>query len=251
MQFFDISIAPGQVRTIDVQGSYVYFVSGSAGGADATIALRNETGGDTVLLKPGQALRLRDGMEHVRWVVSNYRGEGTITGVLFMGSGDFRDNRISGSVEVVDGGKSRTLAGAAFMGYVGASALAPNYPYAQIWNPVGSGKFVVVEQIALWSVVAGALVVTHDDAARASLGNAGLSKRQGGSAPVAEFRYEAMAARHTTGLTAIAVQANVTELVKFTEPVVLPPGAGLSVFHVENTVNTHVNGTFEWYEENL
>lgn len=100
MQFYDINIAPSDAREIQVQGDYVYYLSGSAGGADSTITLRDVSGSDTVLLKPGQAYRLGTGGRNVRWIVGNYAGTGTIVGLLLMGEGEFSDNRISGSVEV-------------------------------------------------------------------------------------------------------------------------------------------------------
>lgn len=100
MQYYDINIAPGAVRRINAPGGYIYFLSGSAGGADTTILVRNESGSEAIKLKPGQAFRLPVGGQYLNWIISNFSGAGTIIGELLIGEGDYFDNRISGTVDI-------------------------------------------------------------------------------------------------------------------------------------------------------
>jgi len=153
MQYYDLNIGVTGSRFIDVRASFIYFLNGSAGGSDTTIKVKNESGGDEILLKPGQAFRLPNGQFYNRWIISNYLGQAAIVGQLLLGEGDFFDGRISGSVEVIDGGKARVLADATYIGAASQIAVAAQNSHCQLWNPAGSGENLIVEQIFLASTV--------------------------------------------------------------------------------------------------
>lgn len=105
MQYYDINVGVNKPQEVSAQGKFIYFLSGSAGGADSTIAVRMGNSGDVVLLKPGQSFRMPTGLSPIdRWTLSNFANILPIIGVVLIGEGEFEDNRISGSVEVLTAG---------------------------------------------------------------------------------------------------------------------------------------------------
>jgi hypothetical protein len=252
MQFFDLSIAPNGMRELQVQGSYVYFLDGSAGGADATIALRKGAGSDSILLKPGQAIKLPDaGGFDTRWIISNYRNQGTIIGTLLIGDGEFFDNRISGTVEVIDGGKARTLGNIAFSAPSYCGAVAAQYAYAQLWNPVGSGKNIVISQLNASSASAGAIHFVKETVMRPNLNAAQpINKKIGAAqASVVQMRRENTTVLNSDDLAWQYVSANASFLYRLTEPIVVPPGTGVAIFN--GAVGSDSGATYEYYEESI
>jgi hypothetical protein len=250
MQHFDISLPPGTAREINVQGSYVYFLEGSAGGADATIELRNVSGSDTVLLKPGQAFNMGGGAENVRWIVSNYKSQGTIIGRLLMGSGEFSDNRISGTVDVVDGAKNRVLSEMAFTGYGYQAGAAGNYAHVQLWNPPGSGKNVYVEQLNFFSgsAFASGVAVRSAVAALTNLGEVMHSKKMGGAdSGAAQLRIQSNAA--PIGVKNLLNMSGTLPTFKFSEPMLIVPGTGINLYNGNLAADLAV--TFETFEETI
>lgn len=227
MEIYDISIAPGQVRDIFVNGSYVYFYSGSAGGADATITVNQDSRGQRVLLMPGQAYRMPDGQVGTRWLIGNHKGEGTIVGRLVIGSGELTDNRVTGSVEVIDGGKYRTMAGQVFGWRASFGALPSNYSFGQIFNPAGSGKRLLVKS---YSASGGNVIVGWAQAEiGAELGSIG-NKLSGGSASVCRSRklQQTSASLAGAGFAQVGqIQSGATFIEP--EPIVINPGHGFVI----------------------
>lgn len=251
MQFYDIKIAPNGVRQIDVQGDYVYFLEGSAGGADVTIRLRNQTGADAILLRPGQAYKTGVG-GYTKWIIENDKGEGTIVGKLLMGEGAFYDNRISGSVEVIDGGKARTMSGAACIGLFGAPQGAGQYSSTQLWNPPGSGKLLVLEQVICVSGVSTGFVHAKTNAPLSGAGAQLVKKNFADpTSPTGIARVQASAAPPTNlgGVILINSPVNVSSIFRPIEPIVIPPGYGYCIYG--QNLNADLTTSYEWYEESI
>lgn len=251
MEIYDISIAPGQIRDIFCNGSYVYFYAGSAGGADATITVNQDSRGQRVLLQPGQAYRMADGTTGTRWLIGNLRGEGTIVGRLVIGSGKLTDNRVSGSVEVIDGEKSRTLAGGNYIGTPTLFGTATEYPITQLWNPAGSGVNLIVQRVAGTAPVVGALslywnqteLATDLTATRA--GNKRADKTMGIGKVKAGRTTSAVVPPNV--LIGTNVQANVLIDFGVKGNLVVTPGWALNVrSYVLSEPHSNI---FEWFEE--
>jgi len=253
MQVFDLKIAPGAVRFIDVRAAYIYFLNGSAGGGDTTIAFQPESGSETVYLKPGQAYKIPTGDRiGTRWTMTNVKGEGTIIGQVLMGEGEFTDNRVSGSVEVIDGGKARTLAGVAFSAWVSAPGVAGVRSVVQLQNPAASGKNVVVERIAVASQVSTGFEVRPGLAdVGGGFGTAASKLVTNGALVVSSaiFKVGTRAVDTTSTLyllnAAIGTQAAWRPL----EPIVIAPGGILSI--VGQSLNADVAASMEWYEDKI
>lgn len=250
MQVFDINLAPGAVRLVDQLADYIYFLNGSAGGADTTIVIRPETGGDAVYLRPGQAYKFNLGEAAARWSISNLKGEGAIVGQLLFSVGTFTDNRVSGSVEVIDGGRSRTNAGQAFTAHLYTQAVAACISAVQLYNPPGSGKNILINQIQ--GVIGGGYSLqmklhnaSIDGSGTAGSGTVG-SKKSGGPASIAL----PVCLANSSGLSPIAsppfAMANAQTL-RLSEPYLLSPGWGLVC--ASPVVNNACGAELEFFEE--
>lgn len=245
MQVFDIKIAPGASRLIDQLANYVYFLEGSAGGADTTIVIRPQTGGDAVFLKPGQEYKFDESESDVKWSIANLKGEAEIVGKLLFAKGKFGDNRISGSVEVIDGGKNRTSAGTAFMANLYSSAVAGQASKVQLWNPLGSGKNIIIAQLTAAIPGGYSLVVKLESApingpVAAPVG----SKKAGGPASVALGYYSTADVVPINGGT-YGLSSGV--VCKLTEPILLPPGWGMTCG--APVLNNAAGAGVEFFEE--
>lgn len=251
MEIYDISIAPGQIRELNCVGSYAYFYSGSAGGADATLSIKQDAAGERILLQPGQAFRMGEGRQAARWLIGNHLGQGTIVGRIVIGNGQLDDNRISGSVEVIDGEKARTMAGGSFIGSPTLFGTATEYPVTQLWNPSGSGRNLIVQRVAATSPVSGALTLYINQVEQATdltASRAG-NKRSGSALGVALVK----AGRTTSAsvppaiLTASNIAANALLEFGIKGAIVLTPGNALNVrTYVLNEPHTSI---YEWFEE--
>lgn len=253
MEIYDFSVAPGKVAEIHCEGTYVYFSAGSAGGADATISLKHDAAGSRVLLLPGQGFRMGEGLIGRRWLVSNYAGAATITGRLVIGSGAIDDNRVTGSVEVIDGEKARTMAGGMFAGSPAVAGVAGQYSNVQLWNPAGSGKNVIVTNTDASSTVVGnAIWLFSTVQLSAAYSFAAVNKKAGSAVPTASIRVENKAAGETYAmgiLRNVQMQANKPEPWGIKGALVVPPGYGLNVFN--DAVGQTLTANYEWFEENI
>lgn len=136
---YDFSLAAGAAQSFDVVGTFVKYQNGTG-----LIRVRMSMG-EYVDLLPGQGVF---SVNYTRFTVTDRSGSNN-AGALLAGDFDFRDSRITGVVEVIDGGRGRTLAGMCFSGGVGITGgSGTDYPHIVLNNPAGSGKRVVVEEFA-------------------------------------------------------------------------------------------------------
>lgn len=252
MQPYDINIAPNQPRRINAEGRYLYYYAGSAGGADPTLSIKGVDSGYRALLLPGQGLRLPQDVRETNWLLSNYTGGAAIIGTVQIGAGEIQDNRSTGVVEVIDGGKNRTLANAAFLNFATALSGTAQFAVAQLWNPGTSAKRVVVSQArVVVSTTAGFVNMGYMNAQLPNAGTAAWSKLVGAS-PV---QSTAVTAKENNGVTdrlvgtafdSVYVPVGQQVTYSFKEPMVLMPGYGLTL---QAGASTTLNASFEFTEE--
>ncbi len=246
MMNFPLNLAVNGTASLSQVGNYVYYSTGSAGGADQSLKVKTDAG-DEYILKPGQGFRL-DGRNFNTLLFSNNANAATIVGTVLIADGGFFDNRVAGSVEVIDGGKARTLGGGAFMGGVQGGSTAGQYTHVQIWNPAGSGKNVIVESVTYSSGGNGGIYMRTNAAALGSLLGNGPAKLANGALSAAELRYQTLAAFAGGGnMLVLNLAAGQFSTFTFKEPVVLKPGNGFLV--IQTIGGNDVNAAFEWYEE--
>jgi len=238
---FDFNVGPNQSQHIDVAGTFVKYKGGSG-----MIRVRLNGGGFIDLL-PGQ------GVNNVNFVsvdVQDRTGAQNV-GTILAGMYDFRDDRITGTVDVVDGGKARTNSDSAGIAYGYTGPSASTAAHVQLLNPTASAKNIYVEQIAFFSTgtVANGIAVRRLDTPLANLYGNGARKRVNASAAsVAEVRTLNNATVLGTGNYMMALDKSL-KLFRFTEPLQLPPGVGLIL--VNATSGEDLGATFEYFEETV
>lgn len=242
---FDFTMAGYGSQNIETAGRFVKYVNGTG-----KIRVRFDKGGYIDLL-PGQGCT---GLDFSRLTIEDRSGAGNV-GVLLAGAFMFQDDRISGTVDVVDGGRLRTLSGQSFLVAGGCLAYAGTYSCWQIWNPPGSGKRVAVGGYSMTGATAGAVSILSASGAAANAGNQSASKLiKDTGAPgsgAALMRYENRANLANVGaemaLDFVNIQASSSYTRTLKEPILLMPGSGLLMRY--EVVNATINGTWEWTEE--
>jgi hypothetical protein len=148
------------VETLSVRTGYVRFYELlSGGGIDPRIRVESMGGGWSVVLRPGQGFRLPD-EEAAGVVVSNLSGSAMV-GTLKLGPRDwqFEDQRLTGTVAVVDSNYALTTSGLAFAPFLYIAATPGQFSQVQILNQHGSGKIVEVQSLSLNIASAGNVAV--------------------------------------------------------------------------------------------
>jgi hypothetical protein len=237
--------------TIPANGSFVlpapadYFKVLSATGA---FKVRGDSFGEMGALLAGQGLR---GVPFQRLDFIDTSGASNELQVLVAGA-DFVDDRVTGEVSVIDGGKARTRSNTAMTAQIYCGAVAGQYAHCQLWNPADSGKNAFIEQLFLNGAAAqGVSVLSHNAALSTAAGTPRPQSKKVGGAQSALFNYKQNAAAAIpTGqvLGLFAAPANQTILLPFREPFMLPPGQGI-VAYVNSVQNTDLNAVFEFFEE--
>ena len=246
IQNYDINLAAnGGTQIIEASAQVIDFLS--SGSAFDQIQVFPDFIQGAVTLKLGQGFDA--GKIVNRWLFKNI-GTTAIAGSVVLSTAGFRNFRISGDVNVLDGSKSRAIQNVAFVGMnltpaPGAGLLQ----HVQLWNPANSGKRLIVEQIETVSTVATGFNHYVTTAAISTANGQGNPKMFGGVQSVAGLLYkQSNAVSLWTGAEMLTNgPTNVTSLFKPVEPFVIPPGYGWGV--VTQGANADLTVTWEWYEE--
>lgn len=247
MRTYDFNTAT--TGTVQATGSFVRYQSGSAGGADTGIVIRPEGSGSSIELVPGDWVRLSRSV--AAFAIAARTSGATVAGKLLIGDGDAGAASVAGTVEVIDGGKSRTLAGSAFMAVIALSAGGVGqFTHAQLWNPPGSGKRVIVSGVRTACTSSTQIAIVDSNAALTTLWLPNFQSKRldlgGSSAAQGRSQYNATLLG-ANALDAFAVSAGIPVFVQFKEPVVITENRGLLVR--QNNSQLDLTATFEFIEE--
>ncbi len=242
---FSLGAAVGAAQRMDVMASRVKLLTSAY-----AVQVRTEAG-DMYTLLPGQGFTLPAGQKFREVVLSNTAALAN-AGTIFIGDETFEDSRITGTVDTIDSGKTRTLAGQAFMGRAVLGAGAGMYGALQLWNPAGSVKRVVIEAVSMSCTVAGNIVLTMVSVAQSNAAF-GKSKLGGGADSTGVIQTATNASLGVLNpagkdLSWTANLANATYSYSFREPVVLTAGYGLMVVSDQNA-SAVLQAMFEFFEE--
>jgi hypothetical protein len=224
MAQYDLNLVPNGAQTLDVAGSYFTYKSGLG-------AIRvTSSDGAVVDLLPGQGMSK---LKFDRLTVKDISGVANV-GVLLAGNGEWHDERITGTVDVVDGGKSRTLANMAFVAASGPAADATTTPAMYLQNPAGSGKNIIVKSFSISVIEAQAYGlcwvtgVTGADNTASSI----VSKSEQGVFAAKLFRHDTgnRLAGAQSSMATDNLPANGRSLTVFQEPIVIGPGRQIMAF---------------------
>lgn len=247
-RIYDFTLIAGGMQRLPVVGDFFKVIS-----ATGVINVNVDTGA-TLDLMPGQGLRE---LNFNTLTITDKSGAAN-SGKILVGFSGMIDDRVSGEVSVIDGGKSRVLSNASGMASI-AYGTASNpgvgqYQAGALWNPAGSGKRIVVSQIivqgeqnagvlavryitATFGAQAAADAVASKYAAQAH----GLSAQVWVSTTLAAPVGASFGGRVYVGATMAPV------VYRPTEPWVLAPGVGLVVAGV--TLQAGFSGAVDFFEE--
>ncbi len=138
-------------------------------------------------------------------------------------------------------------AGRAFMHFGNVAVLAGNFSTVQLFNPLGSGKTLIVQWVSSYSVT-GAVEMRlgkHDIALTTDQGT-GQNMRSGGANSVAHVRVEQSAAAKGTSYGALQHQAGDSVIWSTPWAIELPDATGLVV--APTIVAAACVATFMWIE---
>lgn len=218
---YDFNLPAGGAYQIDVKGRFFKYRSGTG-----AIRVRASKGGYVDLL-PGQGVW---SLDYDSLTVQDRSGAQNV-GVIVAGDFDFRDDRITGTVEVIDGGKRRTVAGQAFSGKIFAGPVPGNYPHIQLKN-MSVDKMLVVKQLQFYGTTNFDVFHSPDTLAGASIFMP--SKMIGGPNSIAARFYQSNMAVNQVAANAGKVLLNSTipaggnTVYKLEEPIVIMPGFGIT-----------------------
>lgn len=257
---FTLPLAANEVREADITGEY--FELRNALQPVVLIELLDRTGGVIARLdNPEQSDFVRPGRyEKIR--ITN--GAVAQTVKHFYGTGDAGSRRtsglvkveglvnVAGDVSVIDGEKTRTLAGGMFGGAPAVAGVAAQYSAVQLWNPAASGKNLIVTQLDIGSDVASNAVVFFKALELPTAYGFAISNKLSGAgaAPVAALKTENSAAAEAYALGILrnlSLAANNPILWPIRGALVVRPGYGLNVR--QGTLAARVSADFEWFEE--
>jgi len=251
-----MQLAVGQAMTIDFVGTFCYFRQSDT--TQDLIEIRPDTQQGVLQLLPGQGFNF--GSTVSRWIVKNIGATNITAGQLVIADGDYRDQRVVGSMSVVgtanvavaDAAKARVLAGNSFMGASNMGAAAGLYSRVAVWNAAANPNRLLVQSLALSNqdmtnpTVASVQVITTQPTFFGT--HFGNNKKFGGAVSAARFGVDSMA---TAGagewLYILETSAQQQRPLVLTDPIVVPPGFGLAVWAMN--ANQGVCAAFEWYEE--
>jgi hypothetical protein len=209
-----------------VEGDYFKIKSSSG-----SLTVTGDTFGSLGGMLQGQGLRDTD---FKRLTLTDETGA-INNGYLLVSDGNFVDDRITGEVSVIDGGKARTLSNIAFAGYAGIAAVAAQY--------------LVVEQVQATSTFAGLFTMRAHNATFGSFSSFGQPKKIGGTDSVGAFyatnNAAVLGAGKILGVGSVVANGNVT--FRQAEPIVIPPNFGLCIY--SNTLASDLYANFEFYED--
>lgn len=239
----DFNLPANGSQQIDVTGRFFKYKSGSG-----LIRLRASRGGYIDLL-PGQGVE----NEAFTSLTVQDRTGAPNKGVLLAGDFDFRDERISGSVEVIDGGYARTLAGKAFMGVASHGADPALVTGVQLSNPAGSGRNLIVKRYSMSTAAGGGVHVRINQQILTQVNDTGSAKNPLIADSLAQLRVDKLAgvASYFNGkkVDQYSLTVNGSAFCVLQEPIMIPPGWTLT-FHAL-AANIDMTAAVEWYEEIL
>jgi len=156
---------------------------------------------------------------------------------------------VAGSVSVINGELSRVKANQCFMRVGYKVQAAGNYSIVQLWNPVASGKNLILNKVSLMvsTSMVGVELKKYSTALSSLLGN-GYSKDISAANSSAEVRADHSASSLGTEMQTIGMYNPMdTKDYPFSEPILIRPGNGILL--LSSTFNSALWATFQWNEE--
>jgi hypothetical protein len=241
-RIYDFSMPAGGSFVLPVEGCYVR-IMGSTGAVELVT--------ETYRIGPIAAGQGQANTVFKRLVINDKSGAPNI-GTLLIGGENFVDQRITGDVSVIDGGKNKSIAGLTFFVGMNQTPVVAQVSQCQLWNPVGSGKNVIVSSYGFTSDLAATIFVRTSTTPLPLLQGNPPSKKMGGALGISEARSlsaGSLGATVTTFYPSPNLTAGSTYNQPLKEPIVIPPGFG--IFCYSSVANSTLFFNLELTEEPL
>jgi len=238
---YNFTLAANATQNLDVPGDYLKVI-----GATGAIRVRTVEGWMKDLL-PGQGVK---GLNFQRLILEDRSGAANVgTIAVGIGADSIVDDRITGTVNVIDNGKSRTLEDNAFLAGASAPGVAANFTHLQFRNNSLNNRAVIKKFVAGGSTMTGpaTLQLRWLNTQLTSAFGAGLSKLVGSSTVFGETRTQQNATILGSGLAGFGLPQNGNVIYEFCEPLIVPPGQ--SVLLVNDQAAAGLSCTFELFIE--
>jgi hypothetical protein len=239
---FDFAVPANGAQRIEVSGTFFKYKSGTG-----PIRVTTSKGGYLDLM-PGQGV---SSLSFSGLSVQDRSG-GANAGVILAGAFEFKDDTINGAIALAEPYLSVNQNQRDYLASLQPVVTAGQYSVASLYNPVGSGRLIVVDRLSFSiggpstpygvNVAVGATIPT-------TLTTAGIvNKRAGGGVPVgAKISGDNVAQPSTNGMSLvrqIASQVNTFQDYLLSRPIVLPAGQGLMVSAYQLAASMTVNFEF-------
>lgn len=246
---FNLPAAVGASQMFSVAGSSVLLLSAPGGNVEVTTNT-----GEKFRLLEGQGFDLKDG-RRFEWIVVRNLQAIANAGRLFAGDDSFVDRRTTGTVQVIDNARELTKLGITFYDFVNTSSASnPTWtPIVQVWNPVGSGKRVMIQNASILTDINTAIYGGIGSVQAASFNSQAKSKLSGSPTGVAMLRSDLLLSPNLLPNPSLykKTTANVPVEIKQAAPFILLPGWGFVVQGVQTGAAQILYSEFEILEETI
>lgn len=241
VQKFSQTLAASEIWRLQVGGDY-FRLGVTAYPVTLRFLLAGAVESEMLMIDGGTWARVDGGFDGIE-IINSASGAQTLD--IFIGRGEIGIDRILGEVSVINGELSRVKSGSCFLVVAGLTAGAGQYPQLQIFNPAGSGKNVIINSVVAGCTSAGLIYGNYGIVQLANLVGPAKNKRLGGAVSASELRYEANAVLvASTAISFVNAAANDSREMKFSEPLLLPPGYGFGMYSNNLAVNLTVSIQF-------
>ena len=225
---YNFTLAANATQNLDVPGDYLKVIA-----ATGAIRVRTVEGWMKDLL-PGQGVK---GLNFQRLILEDRSGAANVgTIAVGIGADSIVDDRVTGSVEVIDTGKTLTANGRTFFGTRSQAASAGVFSFVQLWNPVGSGVRLSIRRLAISSDVNGGMPLFIAPVDINAADTTKLANKLLNAAPSVVMAKIATDANTTgnaawllNGVATFSLVANAQFEVPIRDPIVINPGIGIAV----------------------
>ena len=163
---------------------------------------------------------------------------------------DVDNRKVTSTVSVVSGEKETSISGYAYFGGSNVTATAAQYSYSQLWNPVASGKRLIVDAVtASISVATYVQLLTYGTQLSSGAGDDPQNKLIGGAASIALLREQKSASGLGTQFARRDMAADRYGEFFFAQPIVVPEGQGLMA--KSGVVNASMFIDYQFVEESI
>ena len=236
-KIYDFTIPANGSFTLLVEGSYYRILSSSG-----ALEVKRNGGSGVGPIYAGQGER----DEEFKRITLVDKTGAINSGYIIISDGTFVDDRITGEVSVIDGELSRSKSGASFISTGAVSGVAAQYSYHELWNPVGSGKRVIVSDYIHSSNVSTVCVIQRSNALLSAAASA-INKSSVGGASVAKVGTGNTAAIPGVGIELFYTNQYLPVIRNFKQPVICEPGSGFLL--MTGIVNNAQYSTIQFTEE--